>query len=42
MEQDTDQAGSVDGKASVGGASNLDFNFLNDDEEGSETFAGKD
>ena len=39
MEQDPDKAGSDDEKASVGGASRLDFNFL-DDKEGTETLAG--
>ena len=40
MEQEPDQAGRVDDKASVGGGSILDYNFLNDDEEGTETLAG--
>ena len=38
MEQD--QVGRDDDRASVGGASSLDFNFLVDHEEGTETLAG--
>ena len=40
MEQDPDQMGRDDDKASVGGASGLDFNFLDDVEEGTETLTG--
>ena len=40
MEEDPDQAGRDDDKASVGGASSLDFNFLDDDEVGTETLTG--
>ena len=32
MEQNPDQTGNDDDKASVGGASSLDFNFLDEDE----------
>ena len=37
MEQDPDPAGRDDGSASVGGASSLNFNLLDDDEVGTET-----
>ena len=40
MEQDPDQARRDDDKASVGGASSLDLNFLDDDEEGADALAG--
>ena len=40
MEQDPDPAGRDDGSASVGGASSLNFNLLDDDEVGTETLAG--
>ena len=40
VEQDPDQAGKYDDKVSVGGASRLDFNLLDEDEEGTETLAG--
>ena len=39
MEKDPDQVKKVDDKASLGGASSLDFNFLAEDE--TETVAGK-
>ena len=39
MEQDPDQAGEADKKASVGGASSLDFSFSEEDEEETETLA---
>ena len=40
MEQEPDQARRDDDKASVGGASSLELNFLDDDEEGADTLAG--
>ena len=40
-EQDPDQAVKDDDKTSVGGASSLNFNFLDEDEEGTETLAGR-
>ena len=40
MEQDPNHAGRDDDRGSVGGASSLDFNFLNYDEVGTETVAG--
>ena len=38
MEQDTEQVGWDDNNASVGGVFNLDFIFLDGDEEGTELF----
>ena len=40
MEQDSDQAGKDDDKASTGGLSSLDFNFLDDYEVGAEMLDG--
>ena len=40
MQQDPDQAGKDDDKASTGGVCNLDFNFLDDFEIGTETLEG--
>ena len=40
MEQDPDQAGKDDDKASTAGVSRLDFNFLNDYEAEAETLRG--
>ena len=40
MQQDPDQAGKDDDKASTGGMSSLDFNFLDDFEIGTETLEG--
>ena len=40
MEQDPDEVGKDDDKASIGGASSLDFNFFDEDVEGAETLAG--
>ena len=40
MEQEPDQAGWDDETTSVGGASSLEFNFLDDDEVGTKTLAG--
>ena len=40
MHQDPGQARENDDKASTGGVSSLDFNFLDDFEIGTETFEG--
>ena len=40
MQQDPDQAEKEDDKASTGGMSSLDFNFLSDVENGTETLEG--
>ena len=40
MEQDADETENDEDKTSVGGASSLDFNFLDDDEKGTETLSG--
>ena len=39
IEQDSDHAERDEDKTSIDGASSLDFNFLDDDEEGTETLA---
>ena len=41
MQQDPDQAEKEDDKASTSGMSSLDFNFLNDFENGTDTLEGK-
>ena len=40
MEQNPDQLVREDDKTSVSGASSLDFNFLDEDKEGTGTLAG--
>ena len=40
MDHNSDHAGKDDDKALVGGASSLDFDFLDEEEEGTETLAG--